>query len=550
MQRAFIVFEGGGAKGISHIGAVQAIERSKQLQIQGCAGTSAGSIIAALVAAGYSSDEIFRYDRKTEKVSSVFDHLPENFSRPLDLFKPIHWKRLSLARSLVRQPRWFWIAAIIIVFILAMVPLISWAIPDGLCGEGPLRIFCFILSKVAWFFYAAEMAIFSLFLAFLLMNVQGIASLQNMVDALDQLLARKIAPKDGRRVTFGDFHRHGKTLKVVASEVDSQRLSLFSSANPECRDIPVADAVAASSAIPLIFRPVAINGKQYVDGGMVSNLPAWTFDEQLINDDQCWTITSESISTAPTFDELPNTANIHSYRPLKGLRLLRNIGFTGLFGGSDLNTRGVSHHLRFPIPVDMGLLDFDAAPLKIATEVSKASVLCHGLIEARIRELEFLEEIHTLAAKELQSFAGEGEELGLRTSLVREMRLTGSEVAGYHLWACKGFDGCADESLKLTKTGTLIDDCLNGFREGATANLETEEGQLRFFRVGRPGFLRTVTPSDRKWAMAFPLATTDNHHSGLGRVSVAMTFDASFSIDGNLEQIRDVLRGLSETWKV
>lgn len=53
------VFSGGGVKGIAIIGAIKAIEE-KGFKLKRVAGTSAGSIIASLVAAGYSSDEIFK----------------------------------------------------------------------------------------------------------------------------------------------------------------------------------------------------------------------------------------------------------------------------------------------------------------------------------------------------------------------------------------------------------------------------------------------------------------------------------------------------------
>lgn len=53
------VFSGGGVKGIAIIGAIKAIEE-KGFKFKRVAGTSAGSIIASLVAAGYSSDEIFK----------------------------------------------------------------------------------------------------------------------------------------------------------------------------------------------------------------------------------------------------------------------------------------------------------------------------------------------------------------------------------------------------------------------------------------------------------------------------------------------------------
>lgn len=53
------VFSGGGVKGIAMIGAIKAIEEKGFTFIR-VAGTSAGSIIASLVASGYSSDEIYK----------------------------------------------------------------------------------------------------------------------------------------------------------------------------------------------------------------------------------------------------------------------------------------------------------------------------------------------------------------------------------------------------------------------------------------------------------------------------------------------------------
>ncbi len=47
------VFEGGGVRGIAHVGAICALAE-KGYEWERVAGTSAGSIIAALLAAGYS----------------------------------------------------------------------------------------------------------------------------------------------------------------------------------------------------------------------------------------------------------------------------------------------------------------------------------------------------------------------------------------------------------------------------------------------------------------------------------------------------------------
>lgn len=52
-----IVLSGGGVKGFALVGAYEAIE-AKGLQLRRIAGTSAGSMIAALIAAGYTSQQM------------------------------------------------------------------------------------------------------------------------------------------------------------------------------------------------------------------------------------------------------------------------------------------------------------------------------------------------------------------------------------------------------------------------------------------------------------------------------------------------------------
>lgn len=42
----------------------------------------------------------------------------------------------------------------------------------------------------------------------------------------------------------------------------------------------VAEAVAASCSIPIVFQPARINGASYVDGGLLHNLPAWAIREE------------------------------------------------------------------------------------------------------------------------------------------------------------------------------------------------------------------------------------------------------------------------------
>lgn len=56
-MKADAVFEGGGVKGIAFVGAVEMME-CKGYSWNKLAGTSAGAIVAALLAAGYNSAEI------------------------------------------------------------------------------------------------------------------------------------------------------------------------------------------------------------------------------------------------------------------------------------------------------------------------------------------------------------------------------------------------------------------------------------------------------------------------------------------------------------
>ena len=69
MRPINLVFEGGGVKGIAHVGALYALETipalQKEVKIAGVGGTSAGAIIAALYAAGYSAEDLRKELDKT-----------------------------------------------------------------------------------------------------------------------------------------------------------------------------------------------------------------------------------------------------------------------------------------------------------------------------------------------------------------------------------------------------------------------------------------------------------------------------------------------------
>ena len=550
-REIFFVFEGGGAKGIAHVGALRAVEQTKAFRIKGAAGTSAGAIAAALVAAGYSSEEIFSEIADKGEYHSIFNKLSEQFNRPTDLFIGWQWFFLRRVRWLSRRPTWVWLVFFLIASLVFIFPAVDrWFLADFCEGRGS-PVWCASLGAFTWIAYAALAGI-SLSMAIgLAFWFTGFASLERFAEALDTLLATKLELPQNEPVTFGMLRRSGRSLKVVASDLTTRKLRLFSTEASDCEDVAVADAVAASSAIPLVFRPVSIQGRHYCDGGMVSNLPAWTLDEHLIDDDECWVVTSETESEHKGLNHGHGRfrrRRIHGSEANKGARLIKDIAFTALFGASELNTRGINHHVQLTFPVSLGLLDFDATPQDSYLAVVKASIVSKGLLRARLDEIEFLKQIHSRAESDLTDLLGPSASSGLRCALVREIKLAGKEPVGYHQWFGVGYQQHSDGNLKQAKTGSLFEACLSNEPEGLLLDLTRDEDRRRYFGVGRPGLLESITPNDRKWVMAFPLL-----HPGdtrLGRVSVAVRFDGSAELGVNASQVKAALKKLSSQWRM
>lgn len=79
----------------------------------------------------------------------------------------------------------------------------------------------------------------------------------------------KVLAAHGKTDSFADLNRE---LYIPATDLDLGTRRLFSNADGD--SIPLSIAVAASSAIPLFFRPVKIEGRDYIDGsvGKVAHL--------------------------------------------------------------------------------------------------------------------------------------------------------------------------------------------------------------------------------------------------------------------------------------
>lgn len=239
------VFEGGGARGFAHVGALRATER-RGLSFRAVAGTSIGAIIASLVAAGYRSDELFSVDP-----ASGEEHGLLALDLEAILLDPAEYTRVNRLKSHLQGKkggalvRWFlngfkrtWLAALFL--------------PD--------------ISVLAYFFHRKIIKD--------IWTRSGAVGSERLRDWLNEQLAAKLRLPKGTRVRFKDLPI---SLRVVTTNLSTCDIQVFGSENTP--DVEVAHAVSASAAFPFFFRPVRIGDHMFVDGGLVSNAPAWLLDD-------------------------------------------------------------------------------------------------------------------------------------------------------------------------------------------------------------------------------------------------------------------------------
>lgn len=113
------------------------------------------------------------------------------------------------------------------------------------------------------------------------MHVYGIDTLDRMIDILRHFYRLKYAHATAS-VSFAEFSKTtGKTLTVCATSLADHVPEYFSI--DRTPDVCVFEAVRASMCIPLIIKPVVINGKVYVDGALTCDFPKLIFEESDAN---------------------------------------------------------------------------------------------------------------------------------------------------------------------------------------------------------------------------------------------------------------------------
>jgi predicted acylesterase/phospholipase RssA len=218
-SRTALVLGGGGfTGGVYEIGALRALDllavNRTVNQFDVYVGTSAGSFVASVVANGVTPEEMMRV---------VNQQVPTAF-RDVDRATLMRPNYLEMAQS------------------LALMPLRVLGLARGLVGQ--LRSSSIIDVAVG----IAEGLPSGLY--------DGAA----VQDYLEQVL--------GDPDRTNDFRLLEPELYLTATDLDTcERIVL---GGPDWDDVPIARAVAASTALPMVYKPIEIKGRHLIDGGVRS----------------------------------------------------------------------------------------------------------------------------------------------------------------------------------------------------------------------------------------------------------------------------------------
>lgn len=247
-----LVFEGGGAKGMAFVGAMEEFE-ARGHTFDRLLGTSAGAIAAALLAAGYNSAEIMA------ALSEQIDGQPvfATFMGPADAFDDKAIRRsgtLALLKGID-------------------IPLL----PDSIEGQVDEWLTKTLMERACNLFSFIERG--------------GWYSADNFLTWLQGKLDQgefQGQPRHFSAMTLSEFYAAtGRDLSLVTSNTTGERMLVLN--HNTAPDLPVVWAIRMSMSIPMIWPEVAwqaewgtyqgqdITGHLMVDGGLLSNFPIELF---------------------------------------------------------------------------------------------------------------------------------------------------------------------------------------------------------------------------------------------------------------------------------
>lgn len=323
------VFEGGGALGAAYAGALAAMQE-QNIWFYRVAGASAGAITAALIAVGYTAQEIewlcssyfTDRDAETYRPASLDPRLfpkPINFLDFLDAPEDAHsfskdvmrstflWHALNgtvIDNILNKKLKGFITKDKIVAQIkkdwpnlnntgaldprIALAPfkdigvnLIKSSLEIIKFPEEEPRISSFVLfpsdddranfADTAWNFILDNNQPLRLITSLLYRGY--IFKGDFFLSTMHRLLSAKKFPRTpDTKLRFSDLTI---PLTVIASDTNSKTMKIYGSGIPECNNMEVAEVVRQSMSIPFVFQPR--DNYRFMDGGMCSNYPYWLY---------------------------------------------------------------------------------------------------------------------------------------------------------------------------------------------------------------------------------------------------------------------------------
>ena len=451
---AYAIFEGGGARGITHIGAVKALERER-IEIIGVAGASAGAIVAALVAAGCSADQLYDPQAGTDILTRrrTGDGKPLT---PTALLGGTAWasfvKLQGRLGQLARHGRW-----LLVLLVVAVVLAVIAGRPGALLLVLVLVGLLIWLGPLVWQLRP-------------LAGRLGLFDSRGMADQLNAILREQLAAhyRDNMEfdrkvpdiVTFADLDpvlggvKQCRPLKIVVSDVTKGTVCIFDRNTPGAA---VADAVAASAAIPLFFAPPAVRGGPqavFADGGLVSNLPVWVFAGDKRRQER------DLATTIPIFafklDDAPPAADSGAGGGPAGLAALGHhitrVARTGIFGSQAVIAEVLPDVVPIALPTRLGTLQFDVGR-DAANGAYHDGLRAAAIALARRRlERQLLDALLAGILAEVQARVAAlmpGAPVRVRASLLDPDRRYTRDVESFRIVASAGMAGDPDAALSI-----------------------------------------------------------------------------------------------------
>jgi predicted acylesterase/phospholipase RssA len=366
-----LVFEGGGAKGLAFVGALQAFERHGH-KIRRVIGTSAGSITALLVAAGYNAEEC---------MAAINERLPDGRSRFASFLQvPVLDDNFLVSDSL----RSWVMTELDNPMVPNLVEPFFDRLVEGLLQKNVTRHLISLLEHGGWY-----------------IGDNLLAYLREKLDMGGRNLG------DSSLKTF--YECSGKDLSVVATDTTGREMLVLNRHTaPEC---PTAWAVRMSMSCPLVWQEVVwrsewglyrgrdLSGHVIVDGGLLSNFPIKLF---VSNDEEVEEVMGSDLSSENVIGLLlddgvmvpgaEGTQKIDSGAPsflersdvLGGMALrLQGMAET-LLGAHDKSVMDTHAHMVCKLPAKgYGILEFDLTAERMAPILKAGEMAMEAHLQTR-----------------------------------------------------------------------------------------------------------------------------------------------------------------------